>query len=99
LFRSTGRPPFRRKAGHRPAAAPGIDVIFAASVNPGDFSGRKQTDPEYEALVNRIHDVTLQHGVRPGGPQAWKDRPGLRFSRGLRETQSIRLGAKANLGN
>ncbi len=81
------------------ASVPGVDVIFAASVDLGNFSGRKQTDPEYEALVKRIHDVTLQHGIRLGGPQAWKDRPGFTFFQGPGETQLIRLGAKANLGN
>jgi 2-keto-3-deoxy-L-rhamnonate aldolase RhmA len=81
------------------ASVPGIDVIFAASVDLGNFSGHKQTDPEYEALVKRIHDVTLAHGIRLGGPQAWKDRPGFTFFQGPGETQLIRLGAKANLGN
>jgi 2-keto-3-deoxy-L-rhamnonate aldolase RhmA len=81
------------------ASVPGVDVIFAASVDLGNFSGRKQDDPEYEALVKRIHDVTLEHGIRLGGPQAWKDRPGFTFFQGPGETQLIRLGAKANLGN
>jgi 2-keto-3-deoxy-L-rhamnonate aldolase RhmA len=81
------------------ASVPGVDVIFAASVDLGNFSGHKQTDPEYEALVKRIHDVTLQHNIRLGGPQAWKDRPGFTFFQGPGETQLIRLGAKANLGN
>ena len=81
------------------ASVPGVDVIFAASVDLGNFSGRKQDDPQYEALVKRIHDVTLAHGIRLGGPQAWKDRPGFTFFQGPGETQLIRLGAKANLGN
>jgi hypothetical protein len=77
---------------------PGVDVIFAASVDLGNFSGRKQGDAEYEALVKRIHDVTLAHGIRLGGPQAWKDKPGFTFFQGPGETQLIRLGATANLG-
>ena len=81
------------------ASVPGVDVIFAASVDLGNFSGRKQGDPEYEALVKRIHDVTLQHGIRLGGPQAWKDRPGYTFFQGPGETQLIRFGAKVNLNN
>src|SRR4051812_24811423 len=55
------------------ASVPGIDVIFAASTDLGNFSGHKQGDKEYEAMVARIHDVTLKHGIRLGGPQAWKD--------------------------
>ncbi len=79
------------------ASVPGIDVIFAASTDLGNFSGHRQGDKEYEALVTRIHDVTLQHGLRLGGPQAWKDRPGFTFFQGPGETQLIRAGAQANL--
>jgi 4-hydroxy-2-oxoheptanedioate aldolase len=81
------------------ASVPGVDVIFAASVDLGNFSGHKQGDAEYEALVKRIHDVTLQHGIRLGGPQAWNDKPGFTFFQGPGETQLIRIGAKANLSN
>src|SRR6266513_1332594 len=79
------------------ASVPGIDVIFAASTDLGNFSGHRQGDKEYEALVTRIHDVTLQHGIRLGGPQAWKDRPGFSFFQGPGETQLIQSGARANL--
>jgi 2-keto-3-deoxy-L-rhamnonate aldolase RhmA len=80
------------------ASVPGIDVIFAASTDLGNFSGHRQGDKEYEALVTRIHDVTLQHGIRLGGPQAWKDRPGFTFLQGPGETQLIQSGARVNLG-
>ncbi len=80
------------------ASVPGIDVIFAASTDLGNFSGHRQGDREYEALVTRIHDVTLQHGIRLGGPQAWKDRPGFTFFQGPGETQLIQSGARVNLG-
>jgi 2-keto-3-deoxy-L-rhamnonate aldolase RhmA len=79
------------------ASVPGIDVIFAASTDLGNFSGHRQGDKEYEALVTRIHDVTLQHGLRLGGPQAWKDRPGFTFFQGPGESQLIRAGAQVNL--
>ncbi|HEY6270150.1 MAG TPA: aldolase/citrate lyase family protein [Candidatus Acidoferrum sp.] len=79
------------------ASVPGIDVIFAASTDLGNFSGHRQGDKDYEALVTRIHDVTLQHGIRLGGPQAWKDRPGFTFFQGPGETQLIRDGAQLNL--
>jgi 2-keto-3-deoxy-L-rhamnonate aldolase RhmA len=81
------------------ASVPGIDVIFAASVDLGNFSGHKQGDPEYDALVKRIHDVTLAHGIKLGGPQAWNNRPGFSFFQGPGEAQLIRIGAKANLSN
>jgi len=79
------------------ASVPGIDVIFAASTDLGNFSGHRQGDKEYEALVTRIHDVTLRHALRLGGPQAWKDRPGFTFFQGPGESQLIRAGAQANL--
>lgn len=81
------------------ASVPGIDVIFAASVDLGNFSGHKQGDPEYDALVKRIHDVTLAHGIKLGGPQAWNNRAGFSFFQGPGEAQLIRIGAKANLSN
>ena len=80
------------------AAVPGIDMIFAASTDLGNFSGHRQGDPEYEAMVKRIHDVTLAHGIKLGGPQAWKDRAGFTFFQAPGETQLLRLGAQVNLG-
>ena len=80
------------------ASVPGIDVIFAASSDLGNFSGHKIGEPEYEKLVTRIHDVTLAHGIKLGGPQMWKDRAGFSFFQGPGETQLIRSGAQVNLG-
>src|SRR6202140_5045587 len=79
------------------ASVPGIDVIFAASTDLGNFSGHRQGDKEYEALVTKIHAVTLQHRIRLGGPQAWTDGPGLPFFQGPGETQRIQSGARVNL--
>src|SRR5712671_2832291 len=79
------------------ASVPGIDVIFAASTDLANFSGHRQGDKEHDVLVTRIHDVTLQHGIRLGGPQAWQGRPGFSFFQGPGETQLIQAGAAANL--
>jgi 2-keto-3-deoxy-L-rhamnonate aldolase RhmA len=79
------------------AAVPGIDVIFAASGDLGNFSGYKQGDPPYEALVTRIKDATLARGLKLGGPLAWKDRPGFSFFQGPAETVLIRTGAQSVL--
>ena len=79
------------------ASVPGIDVIFAASTDLGNFSGHRQGEKEYESLVTKIHDVTLEHGIRLGGPQAWKDRPGFTFFQAPGETTLIQLGAQVNL--
>jgi 2-keto-3-deoxy-L-rhamnonate aldolase RhmA len=79
------------------AAVPGIDVIFAASTDLGNFSGHKQGEPQYEALVTRIKDVTLARGIKLGGPLAWKDRPGFSFFQAPGETVLINAGAQAIL--
>src|SRR5258708_7067749 len=79
------------------ASVPGIDGIFAASTDLGNFSGHKQGDKEYESLVTKIHDVTLEHGIRLGGPQAWKDRQGCTLLHSPGETTLIQLGAQVNL--
>lgn len=80
------------------AAVPGIDVIFAASTDLGNFSGTRQGEPKYEAMVTTIHDITLKAGIKLGGPLAWKNRPGFSFFQGPGETALIRLGAPAALG-
>ena len=41
------------------AAVPGVDVVFAASSDLGSFTGLRQGDPGYEALVTNIKDGTL----------------------------------------
>jgi 2-keto-3-deoxy-L-rhamnonate aldolase RhmA len=80
------------------ASVPGIDVIFAASTDLGNFSGLKQGEPGYEQMVKRIHDITLAHNIKLGGPQAWKNRPGFTFFQAPGETQILRMGAQVNLG-
>ena len=79
------------------ADVPGIDVIFAASTDLGNFSGYKIGDPQYEAMVTRIHDVTLKSGIKLGGPLMWKDRPGFTFFQGPGETALIKSGADVTL--
>jgi 4-hydroxy-2-oxoheptanedioate aldolase len=80
------------------AAIPGVDVIFAASTDLSSFTGLKQGDPKYEALVTRIHDATLKAGKIVAGPLAWRQRPGYKFFQGPGETSLIRSGAQAALG-
>ena len=79
------------------AAVPGIDVIFAASTDLGNFSGHKQGEPQYEALVTRIKDATLARNLKLGGPLAWKARPGFSFFQGPGEAVLINAGAQSVL--
>lgn len=81
------------------AAVPGIDVIFAASTDLGNFSGTRQGEANYETMVTTIHDTTLKAGIKLGGPLAWKNRPGFSFFQGPGETALIELGAPVALGS
>lgn len=80
------------------AAVPGVDVVFVASTDLGSFSGKRQGDPEYEALVTRIHDATLKAGRKVGGPDAWRTRQGFSFFQGPPDTALVRLGTQQSLG-
>ncbi len=75
------------------AAVEGIDVVFAASSDLASFSGYRQGQPAYEAMVARIHDTALSAGKRLGGPLSWRDRPGFSFFQGPAEAALIRNGA------
>jgi 2-keto-3-deoxy-L-rhamnonate aldolase RhmA len=81
------------------AAVPGIDVVFVASTDLGSFSGFRQGDAQYEALVTKVLDTTTRAGLRVGGPLAWKDtRQGYSFFQGPDEAALIRCGAHVVLG-
>jgi 4-hydroxy-2-oxoheptanedioate aldolase len=79
------------------AAVPGVDVVFAASTDLGSFSGLRQGDPKYEAMVTTIHDATLRAGLALGGPQAWSNRDGFTFFQAPSEAAFIRLGVRSSL--
>jgi 2-keto-3-deoxy-L-rhamnonate aldolase RhmA len=75
-----------------------VDAIFAASTDLSSFSGLRQGDPAYEALVTRIKDETLAAGKYLAGPSAWKGtRDGYTFFQGPPETALIRSGAQQSL--
>ncbi|MBN1238052.1 MAG: hypothetical protein JXB36_06100 [Gammaproteobacteria bacterium] len=76
-----------------------VDAVFAASTDLSSFSGLRQGDPDYEALVTRIKDATLAAGKYLAGPLAWKDtREGYTFFQGPPESVLIRNGARQSLG-
>ncbi len=57
------------------AKVPGIHGVFAASGDLGNFSGWAQGDPEYERLINAVHDAAMMAGKRLCGPVAWQNPP------------------------
>jgi 4-hydroxy-2-oxoheptanedioate aldolase len=79
------------------ASVPGVDVVFAASTDLGSFSGRKQGDKDYEAMVTKIHDAALAAHRTLAGPLAWRNRPGFRFFQAPTESTFIRLGVERAL--
>ena len=79
------------------ASVPGVDVVFVASTDLGSFSGFKQGEPQYEALVTRIHDAVLKAGRKLAGPHAWTNRADYTFFQGAGETSLIRTGAQVVL--
>jgi 2-keto-3-deoxy-L-rhamnonate aldolase RhmA len=80
------------------AAIPGVDAVFAASGDLGNFSGYKQGDPDYERLINVVHDAALAAGKRLCGPFAWRDRPDFTCFQAGSETAAIVRGVAAELG-
>jgi 2-keto-3-deoxy-L-rhamnonate aldolase RhmA len=80
------------------AAVPGVDVVFAASGDLSNFSGKPQGDPAYDALIKQIHDATLRAGKKLGGPFAWRDREGFSFFQGPGFAALVRAGGPIVLG-
>jgi 2-keto-3-deoxy-L-rhamnonate aldolase RhmA len=64
------------------ASTPGVDVVFVASTDLASFSGYKQGEPQYEALVKQIEQSVNKAGKKLAGPLAWKfSRQGMRSSK------------------
>lgn len=81
------------------ASTPGVDVVFIASTDLASFSGHKQGEPEYEALVKTIEQAVTKAGKKTAGPLAWKfSRKGYSFFQGPTEASLIKTGAEFDLG-
>ena len=81
------------------AAVPGVDALFVASTDPGSFSGFRQGQAEYEALVDQVVAAADRAGVFLGGPSAWRATRGeYSFFQGPSEAALLRTGALGALG-
>lgn len=80
------------------AAIPGVTALFAASGDLGNFSGYKQGTPDYERLINAVHDAAIGANKRLCGPFAWRDRPDFSCFQNASETAAIARGVAAELG-
>ena len=86
------------KNAHEIAKVQGIDALFAASGDLGNFSGFPQGSPDYERLINVVHDAALAGGKKLCGPFAWRDRPDFTCFQNASETAAIAAGVAAELG-
>ena len=80
------------------AAIKGVDAVFAASGDLGNFSGFRQGTPDYERLINAVHDAALAAGKRLCGPLSWRDRADFTCFQAGSETAAIARGVAAELG-
>ncbi|MEE2778003.1 MAG: aldolase/citrate lyase family protein [Acidobacteriota bacterium] len=79
------------------AAVPGVDGLFAAATDLRSFSGLKQEDPEFEALVDKIRQGAQASGKILGGPFGWTEKEGFLFFQGPGTGSLIRRGARSLL--
>src|SRR5688572_6068712 len=81
------------------AKVPGVTAIFAASGDLGNFSGFRQGTPDYERVINIVHDAAINAKVRLCGPLAWRNRPDFTCFQAGTEVAAIRRGVAAELGD
>jgi len=80
------------------ARVPGVTAVFAASGDLANFTGYRQGQPDYERVINIVHDAAIAAGVRLCGPFAWRDRPDFTCFQAGSETAAIARGVAAELG-
>src|ERR1700751_4313598 len=86
------------KNAYEIAKVPGVTAVFAASGDLANFSGYTQGTPDYERLINVVHDAALEAGKRLCGPLAWRDRPDFTCFQAGSEIAAITRGVAAELG-
>jgi 2-keto-3-deoxy-L-rhamnonate aldolase RhmA len=86
------------KNAHEIAKVPGVTALFAAGGDLGNFSGFDQGSPDYERLINIVHDAAISAGKRLCGPFNWRDRPDFTCFQNASETAAIARGVAAELG-
>ena len=85
------------EAAREIAKIPGVDGLFAASGDLGNFSGYRQGDPEYEAIISEVANAALDAGIHACAPLRWADRPQFTCFQAGTEGANIRRGAAAEI--
>ena len=80
------------------ASIPGVTALFAASGDLGNFSGYGRGTPDYERLINAVHDAAIGAHKRLCGPFTWLNRPDFTCFQSGSEIANIARGAAAELG-
>lgn len=86
------------KNAYEIAKVPGVTALFAASGDLGNFSGYAQGTPDYERLINVVHDAAISAGKRLCGPIAWRDRPDFTCFQAGSDLAAMGKGVAAELG-
>ena len=79
------------------AKIPGVDGLFAASGDLGNFSGFGESDAEYEGLITEVVTAAEEAGIHACAPLRWASRPGFTCFQAGTEEANIRRGAQAEI--
>ncbi len=85
------------EAAREIAGLPGVDGLFAASGDLGNFSGFGEGDPEYEALITEVAEAAIDAGIHACAPLRWANRPSFTCFQAGTEAANIRRGAAAEI--
>lgn len=78
------------------AQVEGVDALFIASGDLGNFSGYQQGDPQYEELVDRIFAAATENGKAVCGPLGWRtEREGFSCFQGPNDLGLVASGSRA----
>ena len=83
------------EAAREIAKIPGVDGLFAASGDLGNFSGYGEGDAEYDAIITEVAEAALEAGIHACAPLRWADRPHYTCFQAGTEGANIRRGAAA----
>ena len=79
------------------AKLPGVDGLFAASGDLGNFSGYGEGEPEYEALITEVTTAAKEAGIHACAPLRWANRPDFTCFQAGTEAANIRRGAQTEI--